>query len=784
MNVDSLITLVPKDAKPLPLAPDQYEFSIDRMGRKVARPVVDFLAKKELVRVQTQRPYQLLLALDLPDATSGLVRPIACQVTIDGSLDRQPEAARAFVEAALQSDFDLSGLFRRVLDRTVAEFGAALVPPGSFVRMMRAAQGPEQVQARLVAALNEAHLGARRVVLTPLAADTRAQITFEDDSNSLEVRPHDQLRVQRVGYKARLGWGKDEEHVLGRLGYRGKVEGRQPGSGLATALVSGQIEPMEAWFRALLSDALSQQSWQDICSGDADVAARVIETVSRQLGKGTGRIVQSLKVYPALNVSGAVAETSCRFRKLYPIGGIDGSGLSVEHAIRYSLEDRSRWEACKSPEPKAFLEQQVAEATRLFLLEMRFEDVVALYLRGPAGEEELSKAVEKRVSVAAHAIGYLFAPVTTILTIPQMDFVHERTLTFPERTYPLATAHLAPAMTIHATVRVRRDGDGGLVFARALAHEGDLDERVRSTIEDIVRAKLRGIEALQYYASHYVNGVGVVQDAKTGEWVSLSRGDRQFQRDMREAIDIELASRFGLETLKFDLVPGADRLICRMNQLSHLPITHEEHLAFERGGNSRTTVKIHAHATLFVASIDTQQWDSFYTNALRLSDEEHRNKIVETLHEVLKLLESLVTDAGSAGLRNISAKELIVQWFTHRMSKELGLVVHLRPLLLRVQRPGVGRVAGMIVDSLERELQNLLELRANVEDQPARGYLKTQTRESLTVRIRQVREELKEAAAEQESDMASSERVLIEQHPVTGALLEASADQDSGQARS
>lgn len=778
MDIESLITPVPKDTKPLPLAQGQFEFMIDRVGRKVAHPVVHFLAKKELVRVQTQRSYQLTLSLDLPDATSGLVRPIACQVIVDGSIDNRPEAARAFVETALQADFDLPALVRRLLEHAVAEFGATLKPPAAFVRELRTAQGSDLLQAQLVEALNQAHLGAKRLVLQPLSSDVRTHITLEDESNTLEIRPQDQLRVQHVGYRVRLQWGKDEEQVLGRLSYRGKIEGREPGSTSSSALVSGQIEPLEVWFRILLSEALSQQDWQDICSEDTDTLDRVIQAVSKPLGRGTGRIVQTLKVYPALSTNGAPVESSWSFRKFYPIGGINEPGLSVEHAIRYTLEERGRWEACNSPDPQVFLEQQVVEATRLFLLNMRFKDVVTLYLKGPAGEEELGTAIQKHVAAAAHSIGYRFTPVTTILTIPHMDFVHERRLAFSERTYALATAHVAPTLTIHATVRMRPTSDSSTVFARALAHEGDFDERVRSVIEDIVRSRLRGIEALQYYASHYVNGVGVVQNAETGEWVSLSSSDRQFQLDMRKVIDEALVSRFGLETLEFDLVPGSDRLISRMFQLSRLPFTHEENLAFERDGSSRTTIKIHAHATLFVASIDTQQWDSFYANAMRLTDEEHRNKIVETLHEVLKLLEGLVLEGGSAGLNKISTKELIVQWFTHRMSTELGLVVHLRPLVLRIQRPRVGRVAGMIVESLEDELRRLLSLRATIEDQPVQGYVRTQTRESLTTRIKQVRDELKDAAVEHESDMADAERVLVEQHPITGTLLEVLPEKD------
>lgn len=762
MNIQSLITTVVKDAKPLPLAQDQFEFTIDRAGRKVARPVVDFLAKKELIRVQTQRPYQLTLVLDLPDATAGTLRPIQCQVIIDGAIDRSVEAARAFVEAGLQSDFDWSTLIIRLLERTLTEVGTTLNPPASFIRMLRTPQGPTGLQGQLLGALQRAHLGAKRLVLTPLAIDTRPQVSLEDEANTLEIRPQDQLRKRHVGYKARLQWGKEEEQVLGRLGYRGTLEGREPGPSLEAALVSGQIQPLEAWFRVLLGEALSQQPWQAICSADATAMAQVMQAVSQALGRGTGRVLQTLKVYPALDTTLAGPESSMRFFQSYSIGGMKGAGLEVDHAIRYTLEDLSRWEACKSPDPQTFLKQQVIEATRLFLLDMRFEDIVALYLSGVTGEKRLCEAIEKRVTVAAEAIGHLFTPVATILTIPQMDFVQGRTLTFPERSFALATANISPAITIHATVRVRKHGDGGVVFARALARDDDFDKRVQATIEDIVRTHLRGVEALQYYASHYVNGVGVVQNAKTGEWVSLSRGDRQFQRDMCEAIDTALSSHFGLETIKFDLVPGADRLISRMQQLSHLPITYEEELKFARDSH-KTVVNVHVHARLFVASIDTQNWDGFYRNAMRLSDDEHRQKISETLHDVLQQLEGLVTDGGTADLKESGVQALVIGPFTQTMSEQFGLVVRLRPLLLRVRRPRVGQVAGLMVDELEQELRKILELRRETDESPRPGYSRTPTRDSLTARIKQIRAELQEAATEHEADLARAEHVRIEQ---------------------
>lgn len=771
MDIQSLITTVDKDSKPLPMMQDQFEFNIDRLGRKVARPVIDFLAKKELVRVQTQRPYQLTLMLDLPDATTGILRPIECQVTVHGSIERSTEAARSFVEAALQADFDFSALMKRLLESALTEIGAALIPSASFVRTLRMPQGPSEIQGKLLATLQAANLGAKRLDIKPLAGDGRDYIDLEDLSNTLEIRPRDQLRKQRVGYKVRLQWGKEEHQVLGRLTYRGAYEGKTQGPQLKAALVNGQIQPLEAWFRKLLSEALSQQDWEAICSADATAMFQVMEVVSQSLGRGTGRVLHILKIYPEVSehIDGPVS--SIRFLQSYSIGGMKGEGLEVDHAIRYTLKDRSRWEACNSPDPQTFLKQQVIQATQLFLLDMRFEDIVALYLSGGDGEKKLCDAIEKRVSVAAASIGYLFAPVATILTIPQMDFVQGRVLHFPERSFSLATANISPAITIHATVRVRQSGDGGIVFARSLARDDDFDARVRTTIEDIVRTHLRGVDALQYYASHYVNGVGVVQNASTGEWVSLSRDDRQFQRDMCEAIDQALSSRFGLEIVKFDLVPGADRLISRMQQLSHLPIIHEEDLEFERDSHN-AVVKVHVHASLFVASIDAQNWDGFYKNAMRLTDDEHRQKIGETLQAALKPLEGLVTDVGAAELKHGDGiQELIIKPFTETMSQQLGLVVRLRPLLLRVHRPRVGQVAYLKVQSLEKEYKRMLDLREEVDDLPQSGYAKKHTRESISARLDQIEIELEKAAAKHEADIASTEHIRIEQDLLSGRLL-------------
>jgi hypothetical protein len=769
MNIDSLFVQVPKGRRPAPLPADQFEFHIDRATRKVHGGVLGMLGSKEVLRVQTNRTFQIDVNVTLPDTTHQIVRGIDCMARIEGSVPSTPEDARRFLDVALAADFDFTALSSRLLDGAISDYARSI--KGAFVHNLRAHNGYEQLQTALIAAFRTASLPVNKVVVAPVFSDVRPTLDLDDAAHSLTLRASNTLETSRVGYKARLVWGDTDEHVASRLTYKGAIEGRVEGAPLKQPLVAGQVQPLELWFRKLLADALSQQEWSAIIAGEEQMNRRVRQAVSQSLGRGTGRVVDTLVMYPVIERDASHAEVSTSFRSRYPITGVKGEGIEVEHAIRFTLVDRDRWQAQGAPDAQASLKQLVSEAARSFLIDKRFEDVIKLFLEGTQGERSFRDGIASRVGPSVKAIGYRLDSVATILTIPEMDFIHGRELQLPERSYGLADPHVQPVMRIEARVRVRQRDGGGALFARALAMFENFEARVLADMEQTVRNRLRNISALSYYSSPYVNGVRTVQDAETGEWHSIAVDDNRLHSDMHAAINTSLAEKYGLEAPEFRLVPGEDRLIERMMQLSRRPITHRIELKFAYG-EAETNITFKALATLFIGSIVPESWSSFYHNANRLTLAEHLEIIRETLEDTLKLMESIILNTAPQDLQSVEIKHQIVQLFMRRMSEDLGLSVRLYPLLLTVIRPSASQITTMEIAALKEELRLLYERRATLVDDRT-GYRGAETRAQLTQRINEVKSELEEAGRSQEAELQRTQTVRIEQDPRTGRLIDA-----------
>ncbi|WP_284620547.1 hypothetical protein [Aquabacterium humicola] len=769
MNIDALLVTVPKGPKPLALPSDQFEFTIDRAARKVLGFMALFGAG-ETLRVQANRPFEIDVDVTLPDMTMQVVRNVPCRARIQGQVDNTQEAARRFVETALAADFKFEPLVSRLLETALGDYAKTI--QGGFVHHLRETDGHERMQRALVMAFRDAGFPAQRITVAPVMTDVRPTLNFDDANEPLHVRSVGTLESHRVGYKVRLAWGTTDEQAAGRLTYGGSISGRSEGPRLSHPVVAGQTQPLEHWLRILLAEALSREEWPAVVAGDAQMIERVSRTVSKALGAGTGRVVDTLIVLPVIERDG-YAESTTKFNARYAITGVRGEGIEVEHAIRFTLVDRDRWQAQGAPDPAAFIKAQVVEAAKSFLIDKRFEDVVALFLQGNNGEKTFRDGIGSRVGASIKAIGHRLDAVATILAIPEMDFIHGRALKLPERTYGLADPHVEPALHIEARVQVRQHEDDGAMFARALAMFKDFEARVAADIEETVRAMLRNVSALSYYSSPYVNGVRTVQDPATGEWRSLAVDDSQFHADMHAAINASLARKFGLEATEFRLVPGEDRLIQRMGELNRSSTTYQLELGFGRG-DAETTITLRALATLFIGSIAPEHWSSFHHNANRLTLQEHKEKIRAALEDTLRLMEGLIVNAAPGELQRLNVKEQIVHLFTSRMSEELGLVIRLFPLQLTIERPNAGQIAAMEVAALKLELERLFERRAALVEENT-GY-GGETRAALTARIGDVKRELEAAGKSQDATLERTQTVRIEQDPRTGRLVDASAE--------
>jgi hypothetical protein len=763
MQANELFVSLPPVDKAPKLPADQFEFAIDRKGRKIAG-FFDVFGRRESIRVRTNHLFTWSGNVELPDNSTGMTREIACVLELEGAVEPNEAAAREVLQAALEADFDLNGLVRRLVTNAMNQQRASL--GGAFLSAMRDKLRRQDLLNNISDTLRRGGVPVKRVALVPIMQDDKTFRDFEDLPGTLAVRSSGTLEANTVGYKARLGWGGSDEQKTARLVYRGAIEGSRPGPSLPAPLVPGQVQPLEAWFRTLLTEAIGQHPWRSVLTGDAATLTAIREAVSQKLGAGTGRVVDALDILPTVGGQARLPERTMTFQHRYPITGVQGGALEIEHTIGYALKDRDRWVAQGSPHPEDTIRPHVIEATRAFLAGKRFKDVVSLYLLGTDGETQLRDAISSRVSPYASAIGCRLVSTAVILSIPEKDFIEGRRMDFPTATYSLADPNLAPAMELSLSVKVGSTPEARDIFARALTEHDAFEARVRTAVLDAVRTSLRRLGALSYYASHYVNGSP--EELGDAEAPAPREEDNVTLR-LKADVMAELRPKFGLDVIRIDLKPAEDPLIDRMKALTNLPIRFDEDIEFEHG-ESATTATMKAFGTIFIVTIDPNNWSSFYNNAARIGDDAlHINRIRDLLVETLRLAYGEVVQPGPGGLRESNIRQMIVDRFTARVRKEFGLLVQLDPLVLRINRPGAGDTAAYILRDLHDELRRLSQQRAALAagstlDDPYR-------RTEITERIRKVRDEIADEEKLQENTIARTEIVRIEQDWDTGKLL-------------
>ncbi|MGD0103495.1 MAG: hypothetical protein ABSC06_05595 [Rhodopila sp.] len=766
MRASELFIPVPAAGKAPRLPAGQFEFAIDRKGRKILG-LLDVFARRELIRVQTNRLFSWTGNLSLPDNTTGMTREVDCVLEFEGFVEPSEAAARSILKAALDAEFNLDGLIRRLVAEAVD--AQRVVLSGSFLQVMRDSGRRKALLEGVSRGLRQGGVPVTELSLLPIQRDERDFLDFEDIPGTLAIRSSRTLEANTVGFKARLRWGSTEEHRNARLIYRGTIDGSTAGPALATPLVAGQIQPLEAWFRLLLTDALARHSWASVLANEPGLLDAVRAEVSTSLGRGTGRVVEALDILASARGQARLRERTLSFAQPYPITGVQGGSLTIEHTLGYALRDRDRWVAQGSPHPEEVIKPQVVEATRTFLAGKRFKDVVALYLAGAQGEAQLRDTITSRVAPYVSAIGVRLVSTAVILSIPEKDFIEGRRLTFPTAAYSLADPNLAPPMKLSLLVRVASTTEAREAFARALTEHDAFKDKVNTAVLDAVRASLRRVGALQYYASHYVNGA---PDPYPGAAPMEMTTDDPVTLRLRGDVDAELRAKFGLEVVRIDLEPGdADPLIERMKALTRLPVPLPEEMkvTFERGDEA-TRVWLEADGTIFIVSIDPENWSSFYNNAARIgSAEAHVAKIVETLTQTLRMTQAAIVQPGLTGVRAADFRQLVVDHFTTRVRKEFGLLVQLSPLMLRIKRPGAGDSAGYILRDLHDELRQLSRQRAELRS--GSTYEDGDRRDAITDRMRAVREEMAEEEQKQEETIQRTEMIRIEQDLDTGRLI-------------
>ncbi|SAL73283.1 hypothetical protein AWB69_08974 [Caballeronia udeis] len=756
MDIQSLFQFVPKGTKPPAATRDEFQFPIERAARKIGT-VFGILQDREVARVFTNQRFVSQINVDVPDMSTLTTRQFRCVVRLEGVVEPNSDAARKFLQRALKIDFNFAPTFKQAIANATARYGRDI--GNAFAKLWDKPGSWNAWRGAIRAALVEEGFPVTVVDVTPVSNDVRESVDFYDQSNSLTVRTSDMLQSNRVGYKARLVWGKTETMSVARLTYDGPTEGRLPGARLNHPLVANQIQPVEAWFRALLSEELSKRTWVEICAATPETMADLARNISPVLGAGTGRIVQTLVLYPVMDAQAARAESTIRFTARYPVNGIKGDGIEVEHAIQYKLVDRDRWEANGSPIPSDFLKNYAAEAAKAYLLNKRFEDVIGGYLKGANGDRVFSNAIAERIAAPARQVGYSIESVAAVLAIPQINFIQGHSIAIAEDEYGLQDPTIKAIVKIKCEVRVHNNG--GNTFARALSAYDDFESRIRSAITEAVRNALSAESAFDYYSSPYVNGVPAAIEADDTIHDTPTPVRRQdLPTRIHQGVDEVLGRTYGLETTTFRLEPGNDPIIERMNYLARRPFSVRVPLTITRS-STRTTIEINAHASVFIESVDQQNWTSFYLNAKRLDMKQHTDLIEDTLKDCLELLKSIVVNTPRGALNSDEVRRTVITHFAQRMREHLGLCVTLHPLLIDVHYPALGDVAALELAALTEEFKNLLNKRAEIVDH-GDGFI-SNPREQINKQIDEVKKEMKVLQVEVERESNTAETIHIEE---------------------
>ena len=651
MDISTLFEIVAKGPKPFKLAEHQFEFDIDQKSRRIVGALAGFLSVSETVRIQGNRPFTWTGEAVLPDTSLGVLRTLRCQVNLQGILPATDPALRDLLQLLLQDGFDFDRLLSRCLSQTVAELRDAL--KGQFFTALTS--DVKRVYAGFADSLRKLGLPVTQVELRPRQYDTRPAFDLVDETEGVIIRSRDSLELNRATYKARLVWGTAPDQMIACLAYQDKVITGRSGTAMAQPLVHGQVVPLEAYFRQLLAAALAEESWTDVIADDAALLDRVAARISAKLGCGTGRVVKTLVIHPVLKDLVQRNERAYRFLHEYPIMGTRGGKLQIEHAIRFTLIDRDRWVAQKSPDPEIFLRNEMRKATELFLHDKRFEDVVGLYLgrddrglarRGEDGKGELEIKVEERVKPIALTIGYRLDSSSVILAIPEHDFVEGTEIALREDAFQLADQGLKPKMRIRVTVRVVN----GTIFARALARQEDFRKQIEDAIEQNLRNALRGQSALNYYSSPSVNGVALPPDSSAPSDAKTHPQDA-FTSAIHNSLTQMLELRFGLTVDEFDIQPSDDPIITRMLALASHRIPYDAAFEFARGSIA-PAIRMQATATVFITVLSPQHWSSFYRSVPRYADAgAHIEAICAMLTQTLRLIEHALIGDGRSVIR-------------------------------------------------------------------------------------------------------------------------------------
>lgn len=733
-------------------ADDEFEFKADLKRLRVLDRIdfakIDLFAPRECVRVQTSRMFEERLTIDLPDTSTDILRPLRCEMTMRGAIPANENDARRFVEAALAHDFKFGPVVGRIIDE--ATEAQRTLRGGKFFAALRSENERKSVEAAFVAALRAGGIPLETCEIRPILSDRRARIVI-DETNGVMIRTPDRLDKKKLGFKAALVWGGDDLHKIARLAYHGSTADDGAPRPLAKSFVFGQVEPLGAWLRQLVAEVASETPWENILTNGEDTRNEIAAKVSEKLGRGTGRIIETLEL---LAIAGGAAGDSGSLvhTQTYDIADLKQGGITVKHTVNYDRVDPDRWQAQGSPDAQEFLRPYIDNVCNKFFQTRRYDDIIGLYRSAIAGEDELTRAIEHDLRPRAQKMGHDIVSVAAFFDIPHKGFVDGQTLRIRTRDYSFSEGYIAAPIAVVCELHVGEEPADGIAFSRASALATPIEEQIDDFVHQELAAILREQAAYQYYTSRYASSIS---SRLSTEPQKLLEGRQGFDSMVRDALSQRLRSRFGLVLDRLDIQPGKeDRYVERLEQLKSLMI-HVDPIRFEfLRGDSGTSVEVKGFGSIQVLGLVPDRWDRFYPQVAQ-KDSSHVDEIRTYLINAVRRLETLVGMARPADIHEAEISRMLEDYVKQALRERCGLDCEVE-IVLTLRWPRIG--GNFLADRqrAERLLSVIYnEMEEIIKGSTKGGMLRLKDLSDYEAKAERLSERIKQMSADEEANIES-----------------------------
>ncbi len=626
-------------------------------------------------------------------------------VTLDGQLPTAKPGAQRFIDALDLTEDETQ--IEKLLKTRVGEVWRQLCEArgGRVAEVLARDDWRHGLEDELCAALNKDGFGLRAARINGFGHQEDT-LDFASGETPLKVRCKDSLAEREFHFNTRLVWGVSLRDVAARSLYLGgnydrTNAGGDQRPGMLEPLVSGQIEPVERWFRKLLDEAMRALSWPELQHELRNGCATIIADLSEKLGTGTGRRIETLSIKHIRSADFVPTSKTFKFTHQYPIVGLTERKMTIDHDIKYSLADPDVWESAKSPQAEEKLKEIVIAATRNVLHGWTFGSIIESYRKHSEGDFKLSREIREAVGDEPAAFGFELEALSSIGVMRDRAFVLGRKFELPKMPYDFADPGMRLDIEVHASLQVGNKSEDYERFARSIQTDAAIDDRVRTRLERSIREQLRMARTYEYFTSSFVSAVPRRKRDQHAD------GTDDFRDRVKAAVDRELAEEFGLRVDILDLIsPNDDEYVQRMRDLNSRDIVFENYsLQF---GNAPFSLKIDTR--IKVQGISPGHWDKFAPEVKRLTYEGHRDMIETRIADGMQTFEEFLTRGEVRDLGVEEVKTHVVRQVIDAIENECGLEANFSKFVVRIEPKGLD-ITRMELESNERNIELLLKER-------------------------------------------------------------------------